>query len=141
MKILFYRLKTRDSPALKFFFEVLAFKLKASQCAQGQCDAAYVTGLWDVCEAWRGQLVSQAFGHAGVTQWLVHQHQGKHLQQTVLDVLLQLGDLTAQIIQHRCQCRTRWTGRKGQTTQYHRRCPLQMRTKKYVVVCLSTNIT
>lgn len=87
--------------------KVLAFKLKASQRAQGQCDAAYVTGLRDVCEARRGQLVSQAFGHARVTQRLVHQHQGEHLQQTVLDVLLQLGDLTAQVVQHRRQCRTR----------------------------------
>lgn len=67
---------------------VLAFKLKASQSAQSQCDAANVAGLRDVSEAWRGQLVSQAFGHARMTQRLVHQHQREHLQQTVLDVLL-----------------------------------------------------
>lgn len=94
--------------------KVLTFKFKASQCAQGQCDAANIAGLRNVSEAWRGQLVSQAFGHAGMTEWLVHQHQGKHLQQTILDVLLQLGDLTAQVIQHRRQCRTRWREHIGQ---------------------------
>lgn len=84
----------------------VTFKLKASQCAECQRYAANITGLWDVGEAWRGQLVGQAFRHAWVTQWLVHQHQGKHLQQAILDVLLQLGDLTAQVVQYRCQCRT-----------------------------------
>lgn len=58
--------------------------------------------------------MSQAFGHAGMTQWLVHQHQGKHLQQAVLDVLLQLGDLAAQVIQHRCQGRARRMGHNRQ---------------------------
>jgi len=93
--------------------KVLAFELKVAQRPQGECDAAHVAGLGDVGEARRGQLVSQAFGHAGVTQRLVHQHQGEHLQQAVLDVLLQLGDLAAQVVQHRRQRRTRWTGTNG----------------------------
>ena len=92
---------------------VLAFKLKASQRAQGQCDTAYVTGLRDVSEAWGGQLVSQAFGHARVTQRLVHQHQRQHLQQSILDVLLQLGDLTTKVVQYCCQCRAIQEGGKN----------------------------
>lgn len=87
--------------------EIVTFEFEASQSAQGQSDAADVAGLRDVGEAGRGQLVSQAFGHARVSQGLVHQHQGKHLQQAVLDVFFQLGDLAAQVVQHCCECRTK----------------------------------
>lgn len=82
---------------------VLTFKLEAPQRAQGQCDAPHIPRLWDVGETRRGHLVSQAFGHAGVSERLVHQHQGQHLQQAVLDVLLELRDLAAQVVQHRCE--------------------------------------
>lgn len=78
----------------------LTLELKAAQGAQGQGDAAHVAGLRQVGEAGGGQLVGQALGHAGVAQRLVHQHQGQHLQQAVLDVLLQLRDLPAQVVQH-----------------------------------------
>lgn len=35
-----------------YFKRFLTFKFKAAQCSQGQCDAAHIAGLWDVCEAW-----------------------------------------------------------------------------------------
>lgn len=57
-----------------YFKRFLTFKFKAAQCPQGQRDAAHIAGLWDVCEARGGQLVSQAFGHPGMTQGLVHQN-------------------------------------------------------------------
>lgn len=94
---------------IKQIFLVLAFELEAAKRAQGQRDAAHVAGLGNVGQAGRGQLVSQTFGHAGVTQWLVHQHQREHLQQAVLNVLLQLGDLPTQVVQHRRQCGTEET--------------------------------
>lgn len=90
-------------------FLVLTFELEAAQRAQRQRDAAHVAGLGNVGEAGRGQLVSQTFGHAGVTQRLVHQHQREHLQQAVLNVLLQLGDLPTQVVQHSRQCGTKET--------------------------------
>ena len=86
----------------------LTFKLKAAECPQGQGDTAHVAGLGNVGEAGRGQLVCQALGHARVAQGLVHQHQREHLQQPVLDVLLELRDLTAQVIQHCSQSWAVW---------------------------------
>ena len=41
-----------------------------------------------------------------VTQVVAHEDVAQHLQQTVLDVLLQLGDLGSQLSQ---RCRQRWT--------------------------------
>lgn len=50
----------------------------------------------------------QALGHARVAQGLVHQHQRQHLQEPVLDVLLELGDLAAEVVQHRSQSWAVW---------------------------------
>lgn len=90
---------------LASFSSRLTFKLKAAQGAEGEGDAGHVVGLGDVGEAGRGQLVGQPFRHARVAQRAVHQHKGKHFQQAVLDLFLQLGDLAAQVVQHSGQGR------------------------------------
>lgn len=44
--------------------------------------------------------MGQALGHARVPEGFVHQDQGQHLQEPILDVLLQLWNLTAQVVEH-----------------------------------------
>lgn len=44
--------------------------------------------------------MGQALGHARVPEGFVHKDQGQHLQQPILDVLLQLGNLAAQVVEH-----------------------------------------
>lgn len=44
--------------------------------------------------------MGQALGHAGVSERFVHQDEGQHLQEPVLDVLLQLRDLAAQVVEN-----------------------------------------
>lgn len=44
--------------------------------------------------------MGQALGHARVPEGFVHQDQGQHLQEPILDVLLQLWNLSAQVVQH-----------------------------------------
>lgn len=87
------------SPASLFH---LTFKLEATKCTKGKGDAPHITGLWDVGEAGGGQLVGKALWHAWMSQRLVHQNKREHFQQPILDILLQLWNLTAQVIQHSC---------------------------------------
>lgn len=43
--------------------------------------------------------MGEAFRHARVAQRAMHQHEGQHLQQPVLDLFLQLWDLATQVVQ------------------------------------------
>ena len=49
--------------------------------------------------------MGQALGHAWVPEGFVHKDQGQHLQQPILDVLFQLWNLTAQVVEHSCEGR------------------------------------
>lgn len=57
--------------------------------------------------------MGQALGHARVPQGFVHKDQGQHLQEPILDVLFQLWNLTAQVVEHSCE------GRAGGTEPSH----------------------
>lgn len=83
----------------------LTFKFKGAKGSEGKSNAAHITGLREGGEARGSQLVGQALGHAWVPEGLVHKDQGQHLQEPVLDVLLQLRNLTAQVVQHSCEGR------------------------------------
>lgn len=44
--------------------------------------------------------MGQAFGHAWVPEGFVHKDQGQHLQKPILNIFLQLRNLSAQVIEH-----------------------------------------